>query len=95
MKSLKEKTLEKSLNELLETIEETCYEIFIGHPLDLLDLDMNKFYSFCYFLSNHNTKRGELLLIKDKKFKRDLIKFIKEHPDRVFRGKKSEEDENN
>lgn len=93
MKSLKEKTLEKSANQLLETIEEVCYEIFLGHPLDLLELDMNKIYSFCFFISDLKVKRGDLYLIKDKELKKDLIKFIKKHPDRVFRGTKNENEE--
>lgn len=60
--------------------------ILLGHPLDLLEMDMKQFPSNCYFISEHLAKRGELLMIKDGELKELLYNFVKDNPDRVFRG---------
>lgn len=60
--------------------------IFLGHPLDLLEMDMKQFPSNCYFISEHFTQRGQLLMVKDGELKEELYKFVKNSPDRVFRG---------
>ena len=66
--------------------------IFLGHPLDLLEMDMKQFPSDCYFISEYSAKRGELLMVKDGEFKEELYKFIKNNPDRVFRGEEDFEE---
>lgn len=83
-----------SLDKLLEAIEqfnESIYKatnIFLGNPFDLIKIDMNKIPRNCYFISNHNLDLGKMYKVKEGELKRNLYKFIEEHPDRVFRGKK-------
>ena len=83
-----------SLDKLLEAVEqfnESIYKatnIFLGNPFDLIKIDMNKIPRNCYFISNHNLDLGKMYKVKEGELKRDLYKFIEEHPDRVFRGKK-------
>jgi hypothetical protein len=83
-----------SVEKLLEAIKqfsETLYEItniFLGNPYDLIEIDMSKIPSNCFFISNKYINKGEMLKIEDGELKRNLYEFIGEHPDRVFRGKK-------
>lgn len=80
----------KALDELLNACKKIDYEstqIILGNPSDLLKMDMDKFSSYHYFISNHYLKQGELLLVKDSDFKEMLYAFVKNNPDRVFRGK--------
>lgn len=79
-----------ALDELLSICKKFDFDsttIILGHPSDLLKMDMSKFSAYWYFISNHNLKQGELLLVKDNELKEGLYKFAKENPDRVFRGK--------
>ncbi len=86
--------LELSLNKLLEVTKqfsEHIYEatqIFLGNPFDLIKMDMSKIPSNCFFISEHSAESGKILKVEDEELKRMLYKFIEEHPDRVFRGKK-------
>ena len=80
----------EALEELLNVCKKIDYEstqIILGHPSDLLKMDMDKFSTYHYFISNHNLKQGELLLVKDSELKEMLYAFVKDNPDRVFRGK--------
>ena len=89
-----EENLEYVLNKLVEEVETLafdCINIFLGHPLDLLKLNMTEFSCFWYFISNSDMKQGELLLVKDEEIKTELYKFAKNNPDRVFRGEKKYE----
>ena len=85
---------ETSAEKLLEAIKQFCEyiyemsEIFIANPFDLIEIDMSKIPQNCYFMSEHYMDRGKMLRIVDKELKRDLYKFIEEHPDRAFRGEK-------
>jgi hypothetical protein len=83
-----------SVEKLLEAIKqfsETLYEItniFLGNPSDLIEIDMSKIPSNCFFISDQHINKGEMLKIENGELKRSLYEFIEEHPDRVFRGKK-------
>lgn len=80
----------KALEEFLNACKKIDYEstqIILGHPSDLLKMDMDKFSAYHYFISNHDLKQGELLLVKDSDLKEMLYAFVKNNPDRVFRGK--------
>ena len=79
------------LNNLIRAVEKFdlhTTEIFLSHPLDLLEMDMEQFPINCYFISILSVKRGELLCIKDNELKEELYNFVKNNPDRVFRGKR-------
>lgn len=79
-----------ALDKLLSACRKIDFDsttIIFGHPSDLLKMDMSKFSAYWYFISNHNLKQGELLLVKDNELKEELYKFVKDNPDRVFRGK--------
>ena len=79
------------LNNLIRAVEKFdlhTTEIFLSHPLDLLEMDMEQFPINCYFISILSVKRGELLCIKDNELKEELYNVIKNNPDRVFRGKR-------
>ena len=86
--------LNMSLDKLLEAVEqfsECIYKatnIFLGNPFDLIKMDMNEISPNCYFISDHNLDLGKMYKVEEGELKRDLYKFIEEHPDRVFRGKK-------
>lgn len=86
---------EISMDKLTEAVEQFCehiYEtttIFIGNPLDLIEIDMYEIPTNCYFVSNHNVDKGVMYKV-DGELKRTLYEFIEEFPDRVFRGKKFE-----
>lgn len=62
--------------------------IFFGHPDDLFKMDMKQLPSNCYFISKIEAKKGELLMVKDSELKEMLYEFVKNNPDRVFRGEK-------
>lgn len=79
--------------EFLESLEVLYYEIFLVNPNDFIDMDTSNFYNYCYFVSNPNVEKGTLYQIKDKDLKSELLRFIKEHPDRVWRGTKLPEGE--
>ena len=82
------------MDKFLEAVEQYCeavYQatyIFLGNPLDLVELDFSEITCNCYFISDSNIERGTILKIEDSPLKRDLYKFIEDFPDRVFRGKK-------
>lgn len=79
--------------EAVEQFKERIYEtttIFIGNPLDLIEMDMSEIPSNCYFISNSNMDRGEMYKVEGGDLKRSLYEFIEEFPDRVFQGKKFE-----
>ena len=86
--------LSMSLDKLLEAVEqfsESVYKatnIFLGNPFDLIKMDMSKIPCNCYFVSDHNLDLGKMYKVEKDELKRDLYKFIEEHPDRVFRGRK-------
>lgn len=63
-----------------------CSDIFMGNPMDLLELDMNEFYVGTYFISSPHLEKGTMLKIVDEYLKYDLIKFCIENEDRVFKG---------
>ena len=83
-----------SLDKILKVIEEfdrhmyEATEIFLANPYDLLKINMSVIPRNCVFISNHNMNESTMAHIKDGELKRDLYKFIEEHPDRVFRGQK-------
>ena len=79
--------------DFLEMVELFCTEIFLVNPCDFIDMDMNNFYSHCYFVSNPYIEKGTLYQIKDRDLKSGFLEFIKEHPDRVWRGTKMPEGE--
>ena len=84
----------EALEELLNVCKKIDYEstqIVLGHPSDLFKLDMSKFSSYCYFISHHEVEPGTFLLVKDSDLKELLYEFVKNNPDRVFRGR-SEDD---
>ena len=86
----------KALDELVKIVEKIDYDstqIILGHPSDLLEMDMSKFSSYWYFISHHNLKQRELLIVKDGSLKETLYKFVKNNPDRVFRGEKDFKEE--
>ena len=86
--------LNMSLDKLLEAVEqfnEAIYkatDIFLGNPFDLIKMDMNKIPRHCYFVSHYDIDKGKFYKVEKEELKRDLYKFIEEHPDRVFRGRK-------
>ena len=86
--------LNMSLDKLLEAVEQfdkhmyEATEIFFGHPLDLIKLDMSKIPCNCYFVCHYGIDIGKLYKVEDGEIKRELYEFIKKHPDRAFRGKK-------
>lgn len=83
-----------SLDTILKVVEEfdkhiyEATQIFLANPVDLLKINMSVIPRNCVFISNHNMNEGTMAHIKDGELKRDLYKFIEEHPDRVFRGQK-------
>ena len=80
----------KALEELLNVCKKIDYEstqIILGNPSDLLKMDMDNFSAYHYFISNHDLEQGKLLLVKDSDLKEMLYEFVKNNPDRVFRGK--------
>ena len=83
-----------SLDKILKVIEESdklmyeATEIFLANPIDLLKINMSVIPRNAVFISNFNMNKGTMAHVKDGELKRDLYKFIKEHPDRVFRGQK-------
>lgn len=79
--------------DFLEMVESFCTEIFFVNQHDVINMDMNNFYDFCYFISHPYVEKGKLYRIKDKELKSEFLKFIKEHPDRVWRGTKPPEGE--
>lgn len=81
-----ENFLETMLNSC-KKIDYDSTQIILGHPSDLLKMDMNEIPERCYFISNHYLKQGELLLVKDNDLKKMLYSFAKDNPNRVFRGK--------
>lgn len=84
---------EVTINQLIEIIKqpsESIYEetlIFVGNPLYLAKLDMYEFPSNCYFVSVQHIPKDEIYKVNGD-WKRFWHEFIKEHPDKVFRGKK-------
>lgn len=81
--------IDDKIKNFLELTSEICYkttEIFIGNPFDLIEMDMSKIPSNCFFISDYHVNKGEMLKLNDGEIKRDAYKFIKEFPDRVFRG---------
>lgn len=87
--------LEASVEKLLEAIKQFSdhiYEatvIFMGNPFDLIEIDMSKIPSNCYFISENSIERNKIYHITNDELKRELYKFfVEENPDRVFRGKK-------
>lgn len=81
----------EKLDELLKAVKQFdlhTTKIFLGHPDDLLKMDMKQIACDCCFISNFNVKQGELLMIKEGKLKEELYDFIRINPDRVFRGEK-------
>lgn len=86
--------LNMSLDKLLEAVEqfsESIYkatDIFLGNPLDLIELDMSKISPNCYFVSHYDIDKGKLYKLEEGELKRELYEFIEKHPDRAFRGKK-------
>lgn len=87
--------LKISLDKLKKVVEQSLehmYEatiIFIGHPLDLIEIDMSEIPANCYFISFHYADRGTMCKA-DGDLKRELYEFIEKHPDRVLRGEKYE-----
>lgn len=83
-----------SLDTILKVVEEVdkhIYEatqIFLANPVDLLKINMSVIPRNAVFISNFNMNEGTMAHVKDGELKRDLYKFIEEHPDRVFRGQK-------
>lgn len=63
--------LENETKKLLEAIRqfsETVYEeteIFIVNPLDLMEIDMSKIPSNCFFISYLDTEKGYFYKVKD------------------------------
>ena len=78
----------KALKCCAKNIDYDRTQIFLGNPTDLLKMDMNKFASYFYFIPISHLRQGELLLVQDRSLKEELYKFIKESPDKVFRGRK-------
>ena len=82
-----------NIEKLLEAVRqfsETIYEtttIFVGNPFDLIEIDMKKIPSNCFFISDHCVEQGKMLKVNNDELKRALYGFIEEHPDRVFRGR--------
>ena len=83
-----------SLDTILKVVEEfdkRIYEatqIFLANPVDLLKINMSVIPRNAVFISSFNMNEGTMAHVKDGELKRDLYKFIEEHPDRVFRGQK-------
>lgn len=83
-----------SLDKLLKVVEEfdkhmyEVTEIFLANPVDLLKINMSVIPRNAVFISSFNMNEGTMAHVKDGELKRDLYKFIEEHPDRVFRGQK-------
>ena len=63
-------------------------EIFLANPVDLLKINMSVIPRNCVFISSLYMNKDTMAHVKDGELKRDLYKFIEEHPDRVFRGQK-------
>lgn len=86
--------LENETKKLLEAVKqfsETLYEateIFMGNPSDLIEIDMSKIPSNCFFISSQYMEKGKMYKVEDGDLKRSLYEFIEKYPDRVFRGKK-------
>lgn len=86
--------MDNNIEKLLEAVKqfsETLYEateIFMGNPFDLIEIDMSKIPSNCFFISNQFMGRGKIYKVEDGDLKRNLYGFIERYPDRVFRGKK-------
>lgn len=79
------------MNEFKEQIEEMLYimtNICLGNPFDLIEMDMTEISSDCYFISDAHIEKGTIFKVNDSELKRNLYEFIKEYPDRVFRGQK-------
>ena len=93
-KPLTTSNLEVSMDKLLEAVNQFCEriyettEIFIGNPFDLIEIDMSKIPTNYVFISNYHMQIGTMTHVKDGELKRDLYKFIEEHPDRIFKGEK-------
>lgn len=91
MKNIQSGLTEKEFDDFNKAVEKFdlhTIEIFLAHPLDLLEMNMKKFPINSYFISVSTVKQGELLLIKNNELKEELYSFVKNNPDRVFRGER-------
>lgn len=87
----KEELSQKVLDELIKAVDKISLcniLVFLGHPSDLIKMNMSELPSDCYFISDCNVTQGELLMIKDEAIKEILYRFAKKYPDKVFRGVK-------
>lgn len=91
-------------NKVVATVEKLVQAVdkFVAHTSvfiyangqDLMELDMSEFKEDNYFISDMSIERGKAYMIKDNELKEELYKFCQAHPDRVFRGTKGSEAEN-
>ena len=83
-----------SLDNILKVVEEfdkhiyEATQIFLANPVDLLKINMSVIPRNAVFIGSCYMNEGTMVHVKDGGIKKDLYKFIEEHPDRVFRGKK-------
>ena len=81
-----------ALDKFLIVTENIAYKdakILLINPLDLLELPMESYPQNCYFISKINQPlHSAIMLVEDTEEKKQFWDFIKNFPDRVFRGKK-------
>lgn len=91
-------------NEVYEKVDKLSQAVkkFVAHTsvfiyangYDIMELDMSKFGTDTYFISDMSIERGTAYMITDNELKEELYKFCEAHPDRIFRGTKESEAEN-
>ena len=84
-----------NLKKAVDDFSEHLYQltkIFIMNPEDIMRLDLNDFSNNTFIISVSSVAPGQAYAIQDSPLKRQLYEFIEKHPDRVFRGKRCEDD---
>lgn len=81
------------LDTFANEVEFRCITIILANGLDLINIDLTKVSELYYFISNSDIPRGRFYAVVDEEIKRSLYKFIKCHPDRVFRGEAGYDEE--
>ena len=79
------------INEFVDSVIDVCSKstnIIFANGLDLLEMDMGKFSTETYFISDMSIERGTMQIVKNETAKKKLYKFCIENEDRVFRGTK-------
>lgn len=67
--------------------------LMLANPLDLIEMDMTTTPKSMWFISEPVIERGRVSVVQDRELKYELIKFCLEHPERIWKGELSEDNE--